>query len=1071
MGLREQPFSVLARSFTNPYNFAGEPRRRGPPSGYLRYTETRAALLETLLGHLILSSASSIKTLADLLLESVNTLRSESKSCTQDVWDLHKSAWLSTEAARGLDELANTFSPFPQRTEQDSFAKPLLPTTAGTPAKTDDASSPPVKLKSPPTDQDVKSKSVSFAIQPEPTDLLQDTLRLTPRESFERSQPLQQPSQPTSSAGTQWAQNDVDDAVELSDMTSPATESHVNGRDFSGTSPGNSGPLEFSGSGEPLDVQMMDIGNAVPQTLLEQTGDAADILMSAVDSSSLGDIGSYTGSYWRTAELALSELSVLPIDNYGSGTQSYPNSAYELEHASNMQNFDSFDSHHTGSITHFPFPSTPSAFATSPPSYPLSSNLTSASLGTITTPSSSHGAQSSSTGFSELFSSPVQVPNESVDLPPSHIVSALLDVYYGNVHVSFPFLPPREGMNVALSHGEGDVSIGNGKPLDDGTTCLLLALCAYTGRLAPGMSIGLGLRPDLAGKASRAEGALHDVLSKGSGKDDGDRRIPDPSGPNETGDDRLGFAFGREAGKIAADLWYEKAREALNPLLRKPGRLETVQALLLLALRDHGKGAESQAWLLVGLAIRMGQELQLSSLGTSSADTLDSLSEEERQQRQNVWAISLVLDMFLSLQLGKAPGVADCLREAYSVKLVTAGNPTTNYAHFPPKLPDTVFLHTYELCQIISRINFYLYLGFGPQIRVVTGASSSDLVSISQEKLSILRTELDMWHQSLPMQYRIAIGHQPERDVLEINMYYHVALILLYRPFMKNEGLEYAREAYLDAASTFSVLLEKYKNLYYTPPVQHTQPTNAPSTSSSAHPPTPTPVPAIYFSNPNMIFLIFTVALAHLSGHRLRRNQQANPQRQSKPFQDLQTQLHLLNCLEALKAIGGTWELSRRCWKTVDRLMKLEGLKPGQNGRLPATAHDNPMMSDGLGKRKRERVETDEHSPSSQRQRNDTYAVASSATGSGSLSATSSSKVGQSHTNWNVPIEEPTNMFDSSVADASLADYFGQSSGWFPELPELLDTDLSSLASNNAAVGVWDGEWDNRLWDSGTWMS
>jgi hypothetical protein len=48
--------------------------------------------------------------------------------------------------------------------------------------------------------------------------------------------------------------------------------------------------------------------------------------------------------------------------------------------------------------------------------------------------------------------------------------------------------------------------------------------------------------------------------------------------------------------------------------------------------------------------------------------------------------------------------------------------------------------------------------------------------------LTTLESELDMWHQSLPIQFRISIGHQPTREVIELNMIYHVAIILLYRP-------------------------------------------------------------------------------------------------------------------------------------------------------------------------------------------------------------------------------------------------------------------------------------------------
>jgi hypothetical protein len=129
------------------------------------------------------------------------------------------------------------------------------------------------------------------------------------------------------------------------------------------------------------------------------------------------------------------------------------------------------------------------------------------------------------------------------ELPPRHVVSYLMDVFYLHVHPVFPFLLSRSELDTLLvTPTEG----GNG---------LLLALCAYSGRLSP--SLG---NPSIA----------------------------------------VSFGVAGDAGKIAADLWYEQARKVLNKTLRYRSKIETVQTLLLLALRDQGKGNESQAWLLLG---------------------------------------------------------------------------------------------------------------------------------------------------------------------------------------------------------------------------------------------------------------------------------------------------------------------------------------------------------------------------------------------------------------------------------------------------------------------------------------
>lgn len=159
----------------------------------------------------------------------------------------------------------------------------------------------------------------------------------------------------------------------------------------------------------------------------------------------------------------------------------------------------------------------------------------------------------------------------------------------------------------------------------------------------------------------------------------------------------------------------------------------------------------------------MAQDLQLHE--DSNEGTLQ-VSSQETQLRQNIWGVCIILDLLLSLQMGRPPATSDALKGSLAI-----GSRSR-----PPDLeinPSPPFTYAVSLCRVISMINFHLYLGYPYS----TAQSPPD-------KLSHLRTELDMWHHSLPMQYRISIGHQPRRDVLEINMLYHVAIILLYRPML-----------------------------------------------------------------------------------------------------------------------------------------------------------------------------------------------------------------------------------------------------------------------------------------------
>jgi hypothetical protein len=81
----------------------------------------------------------------------------------------------------------------------------------------------------------------------------------------------------------------------------------------------------------------------------------------------------------------------------------------------------------------------------------------------------------------------------------------------------------------------------------------------------------------------------------------------------------------------------------------------------------------------------------------------------------------------------------------------------------------------------------------------------------------------------------------------------------------------HAAEVCLDVASTFNVLLSTYSSAYSLP-----------------------------LSNPHLIYLIFTVAMAHLSGYCQLNNVLTTT--------SLHTQLHLLNCLEVFHVIGQVLE-------------------------------------------------------------------------------------------------------------------------------------------------------------------
>ena len=236
----------------------------------------------------------------------------------------------------------------------------------------------------------------------------------------------------------------------------------------------------------------------------------------------------------------------------------------------------------------------------------------------------------------------------------------------------------------------------------------------------------------------------------------------------------------------------------------------------------------------------------------------------------------------------------------------------------------------------------------------------------------------------------------------------------------------HAAEACLEAASTFNVLLSKYRSSHSLP-----------------------------LSNPHLIYFIFTVAIAHISGYRQLDDDSTTV--------SLQTQLHLVNCLEAFKMIGQTWDLAGRCWRTLDRLMDMEGMNPrsGQDGGAGSM----------LGKRKRR----DTSYISEQRQQR--ASLVPSATASTSydssvqsqyLSPSSSGGQGQNipglwASSLPIPSAAPSSsMPTATTASASMTDiffdpdFFSSNTGW-----------MSELQRPDPLEGIWNAsDWNEDFWSS-----
>ena len=102
----------------------------------------------------------------------------------------------------------------------------------------------------------------------------------------------------------------------------------------------------------------------------------------------------------------------------------------------------------------------------------------------------------------------------------------------------------------------------------------------------------------------------------------------------------------------AGDSYMEDAKTILDSTYAQ-SRPSTCQALLLLGYREVGIGAMAQAWLYIGMAVRMAQDLGLHK----NADKWSNVGRvlfmpAELQERRRIWYGCVVMDKYISTYIG-----------------------------------------------------------------------------------------------------------------------------------------------------------------------------------------------------------------------------------------------------------------------------------------------------------------------------------------------------------------------------------------------------------------------------------
>lgn len=120
----------------------------------------------------------------------------------------------------------------------------------------------------------------------------------------------------------------------------------------------------------------------------------------------------------------------------------------------------------------------------------------------------------------------------------------------------------------------------------------------------------------------------------------------------------------------AGDSYMDHAKVILDSTYAQ-SRPSTCQALLLLGYREVGIGAMAQAWLYIGMAVRMAQDLGLHKNADKWSNVGKVLfTNDELQERRRIWYGCVMMDKFVSAYIGMSRFAARLAPSRSSVRLI-----------------------------------------------------------------------------------------------------------------------------------------------------------------------------------------------------------------------------------------------------------------------------------------------------------------------------------------------------------------------------------------------------------------
>ncbi|EJT79914.1 hypothetical protein GGTG_04996 [Gaeumannomyces tritici R3-111a-1] len=234
--------------------------------------------------------------------------------------------------------------------------------------------------------------------------------------------------------------------------------------------------------------------------------------------------------------------------------------------------------------------------------------------------------------------------------------------------------------------------------------------------------------------------------------------------------------------------------------------LTTIQALGIMSIREASCGRDSESWFYAGQSIKLAIEMGLHKIQDVGGD-----EDELAVQAATFWG-AFALDHAWSLATGSLPqsssfiklppkpNIIDDIEASLWIPYTDDGTPLQQSSCEQPSNVRSVYKCFCELSELVHQSLYALHSPGKP---------------LAARELLALYTSYLHWYANIPEVLRLGANFTP--SVLFAHMYYHFAILLLFRPLIKLRIIGSSvspRDVCLQAAEAISSLLRSYSQLY-----------------------------------------------------------------------------------------------------------------------------------------------------------------------------------------------------------------------------------------------------------------